>query len=421
MKELEHIVLNDDHIYSLEEMQTNYARKSQEVVDQINQLNGDLRLVCEHYKSYGNTSAMSASGASPVLDVNHNNLFMHTLNSTTSPPSMSLFVEDRLYPQINYLVDLTQLKDIIDNICVQINSPEANKSRHELMNKYSHIQLVSGLRLFCTAMTGLSNDGSFWIHVIGEARIDETASNSNETGVEELPSDINIYDPVVQQKLLIQYGKERIKSNMFLEEISKTIRRLRIGRRELKTFSEMNDDESGHVAPRVDQKCFCYDQRSQKWLRARIVSVDTVRKECQIKYMDTGANDEGRLPGFDSIIDADLVSQFDEQVHRLPYRSLKCYLHKAPQYLYPSPPALDNAPSLALPDCASTPLLPNALHNLNVLNQEATGDSVDKYEKNISLDTRYIFKDITLNKVSCLYFMIQLKLNACYSRIFYVS
>jgi hypothetical protein len=242
------MIQNDDTIYSFEEMQTNFANKFHYICDLINCLNDDLKNVCS--LNLNNSDASPNGLTNPLLA---------TLNSTLTNQTMSLFIEDRLYPQFNYLVDLTRLKEAINEVCVQVNSQPANNTRQALIDEQQEFKFAPGLKLHCFASTGISvSDGSFWLQCTGPF------------------TDVREDSPDAEDLKAYYASKAKVHFGFLTEEISKAVRRRRIGDKRFLTFSEQ-----GKV-PEIEEKCFCLEQKSQKWQRARIVDVE--KKSEVMKY-----------------------------------------------------------------------------------------------------------------------------------------
>jgi hypothetical protein len=242
------MVQNDDTIYSFEEMQTNFANKFHLVCDLINSLNDDLKNVC-NLSSSGSGGLNNSDMGSPN---GLTNPLLATLNSTFTHQTMSLFNEDRLYPQFNYLVDLSKLKEAINEVSVQVNSQTANSARQALIDEQQRFKFTPGLKLHCFATTGISAaDGSFWLQCTGPyTEVPEGTADAD---------DLKMYHA----------SKAKVHFGFLTEEISKAVRRRRIGDKRFQTYSEQ-----ANRVPEIEDKCFCLEQKGQKWQRARIVDVE---------------------------------------------------------------------------------------------------------------------------------------------------
>lgn len=137
--------------------------------------------------------------------------------------------------------------------------------------------------------------------------------------------------------------------NLFLEELSKFVRRKRIGDREWQTFAEAS------LSPQQNDKCFCLETKTRRWMRSQIVAFEPSSKTCQVRHLDTGLIDTN------SYTLDNLIPWKDFGLANLPYRALRCVLYK---------------------------------HNNNNNNIENGG----RYENDIQLETRFLFKDLTTNQ-----------------------
>ena len=140
--------------------------------------------------------------------------------------------------------------------------------------------------------------------------------------------------------MLQQFKKNQQKINMLIEEMNKFVRRKRIGDKDWQTYAEADR------IPQLNEKCFCLEPKSRKWLRAKIVSLDNSKALCKVRYLDTG-NLETNFYTFDSLM---VWKEFE--LSRIAPRAIRCVLHKSSY-------------------------------------------AGDKYEKDIGLETRFLFKDLT--------------------------
>lgn len=127
---------------------------------------------------------------------------------------------------------------------------------------------------------------------------------------------------------------------MLIEEMNKFVRRKRIGDKDWQTYAEADR------IPQLNEKCFCLEPKSRKWLRAKIVSLDNSKALCKVRYLDTG-NLETDFYTFDSLM---VWKEFE--LSRIAPRAIRCVLHKSSY-------------------------------------------GGDNYEKDIGLETRFLFKDLT--------------------------
>jgi hypothetical protein len=127
---------------------------------------------------------------------------------------------------------------------------------------------------------------------------------------------------------------------MLIEEMNKFVRRKRIGDKDWQTYAE------AERIPQLNEKCFCLEPKSRKWLRAKIVSLDNSKALCKVRYLDTG-NLETNFYTFDSLM---VWKEFE--LSRIAPRAIRCVLHKSRH-------------------------------------------GGDPYEKDIGLETKFLFKDLT--------------------------
>ncbi len=244
---------------------------------QIDQINEELKRITE-----------SASGTA-----NHN-LNKSSVSSVES--SCSLFVDNNLYPKFNYFVDTRKLVAAIQEIEVKIGSTDIINPKTYFLGNNSdavsdpdQLEYYRNSSFFGSVMSGINNDGSFLLQLNFNDTTEDNNVNSN------------------------------IKINMFIEEISKYIRQKRIGDSEWKSFAEL------HRMPQIHEKCFCLEPKTRKWLRARVVLVDSEAKLCKVNFLDTGFNQvESNGFRFDSML---VWRDFD--LARYPARTIKCVLEKS--------------------------------------------------------------------------------------------
>lgn len=242
--------------------------KEAEILTQIQQINDELKSICE--PNFANNNA----------------------NSSTF--SCSLFVDNNLYPQFNYHVDLSKLIEAINDLNVQIG-PNTGGQKAIIQSMESNLNLVNNLEFNATIQSSLSNDGTFWIQFV--APLGQDAENTN--------------------ILKNSFHKSQLKLNMFIEEINRFIRSKRIGDKEWQTFAELNR------MPKENEKCFSLEPKTRKWLRSKVLKVDCQNKECQVRYLDTGVTDSNTLNSFE-----DMLPWRDFDLVKLPYRAFKCALFK---------------------------------------------------------------------------------------------
>ena len=118
------------------------------------------------------------------------------------------------------------------------------------------------------------------------------------------------------------------------------MRRKRIGDSEWSTYAELDR------VPEVNEKCFCLEPKTRKWMRARVTSIEKDKTQfVQLRLMDAGYLLTSSLES--------LIPWKNFDLSKIPARSIRCVLYN-----------------------------------------EA---SADKYEKDISLEAKFMFKDLTTN------------------------
>jgi hypothetical protein len=248
----------NENIYSSDEMETNFATKHQHAIEQINALNDDLKFVCNPHLMNMSSTAAAAAVSPDASPTTHGPNALLTLNSTFTNQTMSLFTEDRLYPQFNYLVELAPIRHAIEKLAVQINTDAANCERQRIVDEQHRLVCETGLRMHCFGVSGIGPDGSFWLHCTGPAAHIQD-ENNNSGGMSD---DVRIY---YASKAKVQYVQ-------FLEEMSRAVRRRRIADRGFRTYAELGEDYT--PALRVNDLCFCLEPRTQRWQRARVLDFE---------------------------------------------------------------------------------------------------------------------------------------------------
>lgn len=273
---------NSGHNLSLDENKMSDEMILEEMglaYEKIKQINEDLRRITETSR-YVNPSVSSIDSSSPT--------------STTST-SCSLFVDNSLYPKFNYFVDTRKLVEAINEIDVQIGSRDIlNPKTYFLGNateedSHEPLKYSNNSNFFCMITSGIANEGSFWLQL-------------------NFKNDELQLDP--------QHNNNKI--NLFIEEISKFVRKKRIGDRSWQTYAEANR------LPEAGEKCFCLEPKSRKWLRAKVVCFSVEEQTCQVRFMDTGNYqfESNKFP-----LDQVLVwKDFDLAMY--PARTIKCVLYK---------------------------------------------------------------------------------------------
>jgi len=287
----------------IEEINTAYER--------IDQINEDLKRISE---TSGYNANISAS------------------DSTSQISTSSLFVDNTLYPKFNYFVDTRKLVEAIQEIGVQIGSTDILNPKTYFLDTNEDSQELpqysNNSSFYSSITSGISNEGCFWVQL--NFKSDELTAHLT-------PTDSNNNTTTNNQR-----NNKNAKINMFIEEISKYIRLKRIGDKLWQSYAEANR------VPEVNEKCFCLEPNTRKWLRAKVISYEM--NVCKVRFMDTGYNHfESNSFTLDNLL---IWQNFD--LANYPARSIKCVLQKP--------------------------------------------DSELNYENNICLETKFHFKDTLANK-----------------------
>jgi hypothetical protein len=276
-------------------------------------INEELKLICE-------LSPTSTFNETPITLGHH---------------SCSLFIENNLYPQFNIYVDTNKLIDTIKELTLRIApnnviSPRVIVAEDVNLKANLYKLCKSNTCLDCEVKSGISTEGVFWLQLIScddvHFQSAGTTATTTKSGLEET----------------CRLKENKQKLNFFIEEINKYVRRKRIGDSQWSTYAELERE------PVVDEKCFFLEPITRKWMRARVTAIDTLKKQAQVRLMDTGQ----QIPAFFSLDNLIEWKNFD--LSKIAARSIRCVLY----------------------------------------NEESVED---KHEKDICLETKFKFKDLTAN------------------------
>ena len=236
-----------------------------------------------------------------------------------------------LYPKFNIYVDTSKLINDIKELSLRIApndvlSPKVIVSEDVNLNVDLHNLCKSDKCLDCEVKSGITNDGIFWLQLISCDDVHFRATTV-------------VHSHQFDDNNRLHNNKQKL--NLFIEEINKYVRRKRIGDTQWLTYAELERE------PVLDEKCFCLEPSTRKWVRARITSIDADKKQFQVRLMDTGH----LLTTFFTLDNLIEWKNFD--LSKIAARSIRCVL----------------------------------------FNEK----SDDKYEKDIRLETRFKFKDSTVN------------------------
>ena len=205
----------------------------------------------------------------------------------------TVFLENNLYPQFDYLVDTSKLlKDIND---LEVNISDLNsKTVKKIFGDNRVFQLKPEDVYYCAVTTNLNTDGTFCIKLLGP-------------GVKGLDEAVD--------SLKINEGRQQVDS--FIDEVDKYIKRKRVAQVNWSTFDELQ------IKPEINQKCFCMERSRKKWLRAQVVNYNAASESCQTYLIDEGKID----PTWYSL--KDIMVWNEMELTQLPALGVKCALFKS--------------------------------------------------------------------------------------------
>ena len=187
-----------------QEQQSNddFIQKLKEQREQIDQIYEDLKLICDCAPNQ--QQGITVTAASNVSNT----------NSISNCSNCSLFIDNNLYPQFNYFIDMAKLiKDINDlNVQISTSNNRLVSTENEPLNDFI-CDYITNREYFCKVTSRLNNDGSFWIKVLC-SQTDLVYENER------------------------QFQKCLEKTNLFIEELNKYVRRKRIGDKQWQTYLE---------------------------------------------------------------------------------------------------------------------------------------------------------------------------------------
>jgi hypothetical protein len=287
-----------------------------------------MRLMCDP----SNYTQLQQNQQSQSTQQQHN--ISGNIGTPASVYSCSLFGDNFLYPQLDYYVDLGRLRLAINDLNVQIGKANASDDESsEWVNYQTSMELEKDTILDCLVSTGILYDGYFWLQ--------PAAKSSNE--FEHLES---------TQKL----KKIQQKVNHYIDELSKHVRRKRIGDESWQTFAEANR------TPQINEKCFCLEPKTRKWMRASIVKYNIENKTAQLLLLDSGVCDS-TVYSLESLI----PWREDFDLAKVAARAVKCVLEK------------------------------------NRHNGDDKEDEAANFEKQIEQESRFLFRDLTApSPIKCL-------------------
>ena len=236
-----------------------------ELSDLIDSINQELSAICDPSAQQGITAASLCS-------------------------KNSIYQGHALYPEFSYIIETSKLIEEIQLLEVHINHSNYLSPDKLFGEKGVLFDSTYGSVFYCSITSSLSSEGIFWVKFICPVKEDMDDKKLND-GVE--------------------------KCNLFIEEISKYIRCKRIGDKNWRTYAE------AARTPQENEKCFCLEPKTKKWLRARITSYDKTNTSCQLRFLDTGSQDLSSY-NLDSLLEWREID-----LKECPALAVKCALFKA--------------------------------------------------------------------------------------------
>lgn len=174
----------------------------------------------KHISDPSNYMPMTNAGQS-TTPLNQSN----TITTPVSVYSCSLFDDNYLYPQLEYRVDLSKISVAINDLTVQIGRQTCDEttgseargqpSAGSSMARFD-MDLNAGLVLDALVSTGVLYDGLFWLQPAGRS------SNEHE---------------LIENVHKLKRVQQRV--SIYLDEVSKHVRRKRIGDDTWNTYAEL--------------------------------------------------------------------------------------------------------------------------------------------------------------------------------------
>ena len=183
-----------------------------------------------------------------------------------------------LYPRFSYKIPLKKLYDFVEAISYdfhEINDHEIDMSLQNFEDYFGRlIKQDIGEIVDCVVTSTLSEHGIFWIQLYNRENIHQISN--------------------------------------IIDEISKHIRIKRLTDSSWATFEELKHK------PYIGEHCFCLENKTRKWLRARIDN--NVDDKLDIRYLDTGLEEK-------QVHAENLLCWKEFKLNRIQFQALQCTLN----------------------------------------------------------------------------------------------
>ncbi len=275
--------------------------------EQIEQIYDELKLICAPGSSSSSSSNFVQPTVTPVTVTS--TLATNTNVNSICNSTCSLFIDNNLYPQFNYFVDLNKLVNEINALNVQIFNINPNQNSDYSVIVDNNNEYIENAIFYCTVTSRLFNDGSCWLKILCSQN--------------DIPSTVESIESANESQLRV-INKALEKTNLFIEELNKQVRRKRIGNKHWLTYAE-----AGRI-PLAGEKCFCLEAKTRKWLRSVVVVSSNNGQSNEIRFLDTGGQTETNYSSDQMLIWPTSGADEDESNLDLmilaPVKSIKCYL-----------------------------------------------------------------------------------------------
>ena len=178
---------------------------------------------------------------------------------------------------MNKLVAINELNVQIFNINPnKIHSSEYSVINVDNNNNNNNYEYIENAVFYCTITSRLFNDGSCWLKILCSQN--DLPSTLN--------ADVACIESTVNESQMRVFNKALEKTNIFIEELSKQVRRKRIGDKNWLTYAEASR------IPVAGEKCFCLETKTRKCLRSLVVASTNNGQSNEIRFLDTGGQIE---------------------------------------------------------------------------------------------------------------------------------
>jgi hypothetical protein len=180
---------------------------------------------------------------------------------------LSKFEITDFYPSLNYSVPTGQIKDAINSI--KMDFCDDDEQGEEKLKKVGINQASD-----CVITSGLADDGKFWLQL---------SENNQSTRVIDDISDFVSYKHITDSTWLT-----------FYEDPQKRV-------------------------PELQEKCFCFNNKSKKWLRVVVEEFNNKTLFCKVRFCDTNQ--------FDNEVRLDKLMKWkDFNLNNIDFQSVRCCL-----------------------------------------------------------------------------------------------